>query len=319
MDINVIRQLIRNELPYRIDMAVVTGVDQRDSRHCSIRLSGGTSVRNVVSMADALRPGMEVVVLFRQGIERPVVIGAMKDSAAQSSSSSTNSITPPANVIARGYVKGVLVQWDFYPGNIGVCYQVQYNTAAQESGTTDILTTMGSYYLHSGAFGETWYFRVRSLVWLGDNNVGFSSWSEWVNAAVTNVDDRYYTETELGAITNPSGASRIGILDTGGLFTATTVEGALQEAGAGIAGFHSPLTLDADAATILDLVGQQLGLDAQVAGTVLAGPLSGASDEPTFKLTSNLGRWEPITNGDSVVPELLFDNNGDVLVEFIGG
>ncbi len=46
---------------------------------------------------------------------------------------------------------------------------------------------------------------------------------------------------------------------------------------------HAPITLDADAETILDVTGQEIGLDTQAVGTVLAGPLSGAADEPTFK------------------------------------
>lgn len=46
---------------------------------------------------------------------------------------------------------------------------------------------------------------------------------------------------------------------------------------------HAALTLDADAAAILDLSTQEIGLDTQSANTVLAGPASGAANEPTFR------------------------------------
>lgn len=46
---------------------------------------------------------------------------------------------------------------------------------------------------------------------------------------------------------------------------------------------HSPVTLDADAAVVLDIAGQEIGLDTQTANTVLAGPSSGVADEPTFR------------------------------------
>lgn len=45
----------------------------------------------------------------------------------------------------------------------------------------------------------------------------------------TDHDGRYFTETELGAITAPSGASLIGVEDSADLFTATDVEAALEE------------------------------------------------------------------------------------------
>ena len=51
---------------------------------------------------------------------------------------------------------------------------------------------------------------------------------------------------------------------------------------------HTAVTLDADADTVLSLSTQEIGLDEQAAGTVLAGPLSGADDEPTFEQISNV-------------------------------
>lgn len=45
----------------------------------------------------------------------------------------------------------------------------------------------------------------------------------------------------------------------------------------------SPVSLDANAATLLTLVGQTLGLDTQAANVVLAGPTSGGAAVPTFR------------------------------------
>lgn len=43
------------------------------------------------------------------------------------------------------------------------------------------------------------------------------------------------------------------------------------------------LSLDADAATVLDISGNEIGLDTQTANTVFAGPTSGGANEPTFR------------------------------------
>jgi hypothetical protein len=56
------------------------------------------------------------------------------------------------------------------------------------------------------------------------------------------------------------------------------VEHVLSEAAS-----HDPVTIDADAAAILDLTDQEIGLDTQTANYVFAGPATGAADEPTFR------------------------------------
>jgi hypothetical protein len=59
-------------------------------------------------------------------------------------------------------------------------------------------------------------------------------------------------------------------------------------AGVGADDHHDPVTLDANADTVLSLSTQELGLDTQVAGTVFAGPVSGGAAVPTFRaLTSD--------------------------------
>jgi len=58
---------------------------------------------------------------------------------------------------------------------------------------------------------------------------------------------------------------------------------------------HSLVTLDSDAGAILDLSGQQIGLDTQTANRVLAGPVTGAADEPSFRalVAADVGTGTP--------------------------
>ena len=63
---------------------------------------------------------------------------------------------------------------------------------------------------------------------------------------------------------------------------------------------HNAVTLDTDAAAILDLQGtggQEIGLDTQTANTVLAGPTTGAANEPTFRalVAADVGTGTPDT------------------------
>jgi hypothetical protein len=65
----------------------------------------------------------------------------------------------------------------------------------------------------------------------------------------------------------------------GDVLTSDGVGGAAWEA---IPAGHAAVTLDGDAAVLLDLTGQEIGLDVQNANTVFRGPTSGAANEPTF-------------------------------------
>lgn len=52
---------------------------------------------------------------------------------------------------------------------------------------------------------------------------------------------------------------------------------------------HAAVTLDVNADALLSLTGQEVGLDPQIANTVLAGPVSGAAAAPTFRVFPFLG------------------------------
>jgi hypothetical protein len=58
---------------------------------------------------------------------------------------------------------------------------------------------------------------------------------------------------------------------------------------------HDAVTLDADAAAVLDLNVQEIGLDVQNANKVFAGPATGADNEPTFRalVAADIGSGAP--------------------------
>lgn len=75
----------------------------------------------------------------------------------------------------------------------------------------------------------------------------------------------------------PAPAADYGIVSDGAKWVISAAEMAL------VTDLHDPVTLDADAAAILDLNVQEIGLDVQNSNTVLAGPAAGAANEPTFR------------------------------------
>lgn len=63
-----------------------------------------------------------------------------------------------------------------------------------------------------------------------------------------------------------------------------------------------------------------IDLQNQTANKVFAGPTSGADAAPTFRtlvaadLPDDFGYCEPLTNGDPDDPQLIFDDDGDVIM-----
>jgi hypothetical protein len=92
-----------------------------------------------------------------------------------------------------------------------------------------------------------------------------------------------------GDVLGPAGAT------DGNLAVYDGVTGLLIKDGGAVPSAHDEVTLDADAANILDLTGQEIGLDIQTANTILAGPATGAADEPDFRalVAADLGSGSP--------------------------
>lgn len=85
--------------------------------------------------------------------------------------------------------------------------------------------------------------------------------------------------------------------------------------GAANASYHEigaeEVTLDADASQIFDIENGVIGLDVQNANTVLAGPTTGAANEPTFRALA-------LSNGDIDDVDITGDGQGDILYHNAG-
>lgn len=255
LDVNTIRQMIRNESPARLEVGKVTTSDMRGTRLVSVRLSGGSVCTRANSCVDGLEVGDDVIVAHMEARDRVMVIAKIKN-PYESDLSRSAMICPPDNLTVTGVPGAIHVQWDTYPA-LDVCWEVEYNTAAQESGATDAIVTKGSYYLYPVVDADadtgapvTRYFRVRAVRWLGDNNVMYSGWSDWTAGTSVTWDGRYYTEDELSSTDcdGDHGASLIWICDADGHFTSnpslpagtTTVEDALEQLAESIAASGAP-------------------------------------------------------------------------------
>jgi len=104
------------------------------------------------------------------------------------------------------------------------------------------------------------------------------------------------------------------------------VMGAADPAWGAVPGTHAAVTLDGDAAVLLDLSTQEIGLDTQNANTVFAGPATGAANEPTFRalaaadIPANVTRHEIVfsiegnlTTGEK--PLRIYPPTGDWTIE----
>lgn len=147
-----------------------------------------------------------------------------------------------------------------------------------------------------------------------DSGDGYEPGSRWVDTT----NDKYYVcldatlgaavWLEVGAPAALADHDHSGDAGDGGVFdaanlgsgasgdgTVLTSDGAGGSAWEAVPGSHDAVTLDSDAAVLLDLTGQEIGLDTQDANKVFAGPTTGAANEPTFRaiVAADLGSGTP--------------------------
>lgn len=177
------QQQVRNASPYVIEEATIVSYDPRDPRSLAIRTSGGRVIRNCTGATGGLSSGVNVLVVINRFGSGAVVIGTIQDAQTVASAGGVvQSLNPPANLAVVAGVRFLAAQWDFYPGNNSVCYQVQHNAAAAEDGSeVSALVTKGSQFVYACATGTTRYFRVRALQYLSASNMMYSAWSSWVS------------------------------------------------------------------------------------------------------------------------------------------
>jgi hypothetical protein len=202
MDLSTLRRIIQQESPIRLEVGTVTSADPRGSRTVTVRLSGGHICSRVKTCVDGLRVGDQVLAARMMQLNQVVVIGQILGDV-NPLLVRQGVLAPPTNLTVAPVPAAIVVRWDTYPGE-DICWEVRYNTSASDTGATDVLVTRGSYYLHyivdaSGdmATAATYFFKVRSLRWLGDNNVMYSGWSAWANATSGGHNLREIVELEL--------------------------------------------------------------------------------------------------------------------------
>jgi hypothetical protein len=186
IDLNLIRQIIMEESPSRLDVGTVISADPRGARTITVRLSGGRVCSRVKVCVEGLEVGDRVLVARMMQLDQVVVLGRVRGEESPELAKH-GILAPPSNLVATAVPAAIAVRWDTYPGE-DVSWWVQYNTSASATGAIDVLVTRGSYYIHhvvdaSGdmATAATYHFRVRGMRWLGDNNVMYSGWSSWVS------------------------------------------------------------------------------------------------------------------------------------------
>ena len=237
-----LRKAIEAESPWKLEIGVVTAVDARGSRYVAVRTNGGRVYSRVRVSDDEFQIGDEVMVARLDSSALPIIISkiASAHGGIAPLGGTGGELSPPDNLIASGHPMAVHCRWDDYPGEV-FCYQVQEapddGTGSPDTSAAEKkLITRGSYYIHLCTADatnepETWHFRVRAVVWLGDNNLSFSGWSDWVYAESLTWDARYYREDELSSSESGLGASLVYIEDAGGYYDddPPTVEAALQQ------------------------------------------------------------------------------------------
>jgi len=187
MNIQQLREIIHQESPTKIEIGTVVGADPRGVRTTSVRLSGGRVCARAHSCVDGLEVGNKVMVVRSKDVDRVVVIGKVLNEY-ESSLARLGALEPPDNLSAVGSIGTVILTWDAYPPE-DLCWEVRYNTTQDEDTATSALVTRGSYYVHRAVTSssdtgesETFYFQVRAIRWISDNNVMYSGWSGWVTA-----------------------------------------------------------------------------------------------------------------------------------------
>jgi len=163
-----------------------------------------------------------VIVAHLDGKDKIVVIACIQDAYA-STLARRSILAPPDNLVALAVPGGIWAEWDAYPGESTLCWQVQHHDSdSDDSNATSAIVTMGSYFLYRVVDADTdlgtpvtRYFRVRAIRWLGNNNVMYSSWSSWTSGTSVTWDGRYYRENELSSADCDGlhGASLIWICD----------------------------------------------------------------------------------------------------------
>jgi len=204
MNIQTIRQIIRQESPSHIMDGTVISSDPRGTRTATVRETGGHVHSRVYTCTEDIGVGDKVIIARLEGLDRLVVLGKIASSQG-SSLSNKGVLAPPTNFSVLAYPAMVYAQWDTYPGE-DLSWEIQYSlTGSPYADAAQVLVSRGSYYLYPCDPGTTVYMRARAIRWLGDNNLQYSAWCSWASTSAA----EYEVPNLIIDLTNKSGGARI--------------------------------------------------------------------------------------------------------------
>lgn len=168
-----------------IDTRVATGM-------CRVRLDNLSkrTIKNVIiPVGENLQSG-DVVLLANLGQDpRWVIITKMQEGSdigqhLSPTDQGTTQLHPPNNLSVTGIDGAVKAEWDCWAGNT-VCWDVQHNTSATETGASTRYTR-GAYFFYFSSTAVTRYIRVRAVRYDVElNQAYYSGWSAWDSATST--------------------------------------------------------------------------------------------------------------------------------------
>jgi hypothetical protein len=95
-------------------------------------------------------------------------------------------IHAPGNFQVEALEGFILASWEGWSGDT-LCFQVQHNSSAAETGATNWYTR-GSHYLYDVGKNETRHFRVRSIRYdVKRRRTYYSGWTDWESATAIGV------------------------------------------------------------------------------------------------------------------------------------
>jgi len=271
------------------------------STRASVRLSGQSSraIRNVKA-ADGVefRSGDQVLVANIADSQEWVIVARILDVSEAAgylaSGAASSQLHPPSGFTVFGAIGAVVANWQSWSGST-VCWQVQYNSSASESGAST-LYTYGSYFFYHAASPATQYIRVRGIRYdVSTGSAHYSGWTEW--AGDTSLATAESLEVNNNTIVATAGGNYSIIQSAVSANPDTTIITAPGDYGEDITLTESGTTLIGQAPTF-----QEYGGDVRVTG-------SGLENDPVLAALANCSISGYILEGvltDSLASEPTF-------------
>lgn len=201
------------------------------SNSCIVRLSNTAqrTIRNVViAKGLALYNGDRVLIVHTQQDPKWIAVTSILDTSEHGGSSSETGgeyeLHAPSNLTVTGAIGLVIAEWDAFTGNT-VCWEVEHNDTASDSGSTK-LYTRGSYFLYPSETAVERFVRARAVRYdVASNTAYYSSVTPWTSATSIAVADAVEPTYSILIYSGGTSVSEFDV-DDAGFATALTAVGA---------------------------------------------------------------------------------------------